>query len=364
MALDAQDGQALKECLALGADPNGRRNSISPVWAVAQANRYDLLEILVHGGASIQGLGPNSQSIWAAIATRNSVDEGRRIQALNGGQVFGRASEMLKHKAWDLLAWWLVQPGSRPIPCPTRSSSGNNFRNWLVAGLHGKDDLIALINRAWEIDPTNPRSLVQQRGASVGRTAWEEIARLDDVMMAQRALRKGWGPPLPEDHTPAPRYEKEVEPWWGADLGWFLLSKRALNLWRWWVSVPAIKTRFIEDATRLPQDTLWPLARDVPMLEHLLSAGVEMVQRGPGDSTLLHHLVQTKHFGVTMAQWWLENLPHAYVLENADGVKPLDMPLGEATEAQRSKVRQTVMHARLPDSTPTAGKRSAQRTRL
>lgn len=347
-AVDSRDMDRLKRCLEEGADPNPRRNSMPPLWSAIQAGQYELAHVLLEAGANIRGLGPNSQSVWAAIAPRNNVEEGEWIKQRAGGEVFGVASEMCKHRAWELFTWWLQQPGSTPIPVPRRAiNQAEYYSDWLMAGLHGPEELIDLVNQAWGIDPNDPQSLTHQRGTKLARLAWEEIARRDDVHMAKRALRKGWAPPLPEDYTPQDAQNPNVEHWWGLDLGWFFLSKRAVRLWSWWTSVSAIKERFLDDGRKHPDQTVWPLVRDVPTLDRLIAQGMEWTGRGPDGNLLLHHLAQTKTFGPAMVRWWLKHHPEAFDQANDHGVRPLDMPLGESTHAKRAQARGMVMEARI-----------------
>lgn len=351
----------LARVLAEGGRTDAVRNGLSPLWAAVASQRLELARVLVEAGASVDTTGPGGASLWAAIAPRDDIEEGQRLLDLLGGKRIGIASDFFRSQAHNLLWWWAsegLKHGGQVFPSPPqspRATSGEHLGDWVLAALHGPEPLLEAISKAWGIDPGQPGSLADRWGVGLACMAWEEVARRDNVAMAQRLMSFGWGPPRPCDYA-VPTGIFQNRSWaswaWAWSPGWYFLTKRAQRLWHWWTSVPELKEEIVAQARREPDKTLAQVRQTVPALDLLAGSGVDLGGRDGQGLVLLHHLMASRHMTLAMARWFLQHRPQDYHAQAHDGRRPLDMPVHKkADPGLRPRIAALLLDARLDRAT-------------
>lgn len=349
LALHARDEQALKQALAAGADASFSLNGMPPFWFTVQQQLPAMAAILLEHGAD-----PHAQcrggSIWTALAPRDDVQEAQWLKGLLGSTQGAKPLDFLLCRSFRLFEWWMDNtPGFRLSEPSPSSWTAKNMQGYALAAIRGPDRIWPILSQHWKIDPSDVHSLVKKWGPGLAYATWEEVARRDDVVLAQRALALGWGPPRPSDLKgpeldtaglkPTPLY---------ASMGWYFLSKGAYNLWQWWMGQEALAREFHQDGCNSPDTTLFEVVTDRQRLERLQAAGVDFSGRDDNGNTALHALVKGPHLSKALIGWWIEHRPQDFLVANAQGFLPLEQPKGKHTKpAAVAQAKQLWMGHRL-----------------
>ena len=355
--------KGLEVALQKGAHPDSPLNHTHPLWVVVQNGRYDLAEMLLAKGATPTLLS-RAQSLWAALADRNDPAEGERLVALlQGVHVTPKSGEFFKHKAYDLFLWWHEKfPNHlfRPSSHGTKDETATLYREYMVAACRGPDGMVPLFNRAWGIDPTNPYGLIERTSAGLAVALWEEVARRDNVALAQHLLRHGWGPLRPTDLHPQLRNTRQNKATaLETSTAWLFMSYNARNLFEWWMSKPLLAQEAMEQLTAFPEDILFTIAHDQSKLKWLHGLGVDFGVTGRNGDRLLHHLARSKNLTKAVIHWWLEHRADDFKVVNAAGFRPLEQPLGPddtASPAMRAYAKQKWLEYQMPQGVSATGR--------
>lgn len=348
-AVDQGDCLALEEALVDGAAVMKYRNGYPALWMAVQASRYDVAKILIGHGAQVKAAGKAGQNVWTAIASRNNPEEAEQLKALVGTSSFASPNDFLSNRSYRLLLWWLRDDPANKAPKPSQfRSAGPNNQMWVMAALHGPQELLPLINQQWGVNEKDPISLTKIWDVSMARVVWEEIARRDNVALGKRALAHGWGPPPPGSYGLEDKRSSDVTPLWGQPLGWYFISKKAWNLLDWWMSIPHLAEQMRTSAKGHPQDTAWHLVLDFPTFERVMALGVDLDAKDAKGNLLAHYLFDGAQLSQLIIDWWIVHRPMDLECKNQDGHTPITLPKGKKTkEAMQAKARERFLLHRL-----------------
>ena len=360
-ALHARDEAGVKEALQAGADASFSLNGMPPFWFTVQHQLTSLAQVLLEHGADPLAL-HRGASVWTALSPRDNVEEAQWLLGMLGSTQSAKASDFITYRAYRLFEWWMDNtPGFRLSEPSPGSWAAKNMQGYALAAIRGPERIWPLLNQQWRIDPSDVYSLIKKWGPGLAYATWEEIARRDDVVAAQRALSMGWGPPRVEDlkskendtagNRPTPLY---------GSMGWYFFSKSAFTLWRWWVDQEALAREFHEDGRSTPNTTLFEVITDRQRLERLQAAGLDFSVRDSNGNTALHAAANGPYLSKALVSWWIQHRPQDFLVTNAQGHLPLEQPKGKNTKpAAVAQAKQLWMEHRLAnEKTVEATKRS------
>lgn len=365
-ALHARNEAGVEEALENGADPNFVLNRLTPFWFAIQHQAQPIAILLLKHGANPRAQS-QGKSVWVAIAPRDNLEEANWLKDILGGVDDAGAEDFLNYKAYRLFEWWLGLASNLqtaiPLAYPSSSHTAMNYRNHALAALRGPASILPTLTKLWRLNPKDVYSLTNTISVGMAYATWEEIARRDDVEMAQRALAHGWGPPRPEDlkSKELDATGKEPTPLY-ANMGWYFLDKSAYNLWKWWMGQEALAREFLAMGQTDPHNTVLLAAKDTMRLDRMLEAGIDFSVPDANGNLLLHHVVIGAYVTKAIGTWWLQKRPQDFSVPNHAGLMPLDQPAGKNSKpAVLASLKKVWLDYRLKNTPP---EEASKRTRL
>ncbi len=356
-ALDNNDLEALRNALDEGAKTNSNRHGASPFWFAVQQQRFDLAKLLMDRGANTK-VSCQGGNVWVTIAKRDNPAEAERLKELLGTSEDAKPSYFVETRSYKLIEWWRKENHSLKALAPSTGKDSWNYNSKLaLMGIYGPEGFWDFVCEAWQTKAGDLSSLSNQAGSSTAQGVWEDLIRRDNVALAQEALRRGWGPPEPQDY--ARNYSNTVDRGsrllgrhWGVGLGWAILEADAPNLWAWWCQLPGMLETMREESRAENQrhDTVVQILKTLKDLQKLEAVGMLDFGRDKKGDWMLHHVLLKKTLDKPLVRWWMKNRPEDFNQVNDSNQTPIDPKrLGE-NSANLRLIKEQTLEVQLPEA--------------
>jgi hypothetical protein len=313
-AIDNASAPNLLRAIEAGASITHRRAGRTPVHEAVHRGNRDLLAILLDAGATINGLTQSRDSLVGLIVHRDDPAELDYLIGL-GFDLTTHSTQVLTEvgcspKSPRLAGHVLNLLGPQALgnTWTGRNTDGDEMKRWCRLALRQGPAMMEEVSQAMGLKHRRADALATQFDA-LTYDIWETVLDSDDVDLAKRCIRAGWGPPSYANRS--------------HNFPIHALGKRAYRIFTWSMQHPAIKA----SAWEAPAATLFSHIHNFgpDQLQHGIEHGLPLNLVGDEGQTLAH--ASLDYYAVTKGtiEWWCRHHPEALLATTAQGQTPIDV---------------------------------------